>query len=72
MINDILLYNPGIEIINFEYAAVSQAIRDGKALICEHFGVKNVPISAVDSSAGHPTTAGMQQIVDQIITALNV
>lgn len=72
MINDILLYNPGIEIINFEYAAVSQAIRDGKALICEHFGVKNVPISAVDSSAGHPTTTGMQQIVDQIITALNV
>ena len=72
MINDILLYNPGIEIINFEYAAVSQAIRDGKALICENFGVKNVPISAVDSLAGHPTTQGMQQIVDQIIAALNV
>lgn len=72
MINDILLYNPGIEIINFEYAAVSQAIRDGKALICEHFGVKNVPISVVDSWSGHPTTKGMQQIVDQIITALNV
>ena len=72
MINDILLYNPGIEIINFEYAAVSQAIRDGKALICEHFGVKNVPISVVDSLSGHPTTTGMQQIVDQIITAFNV
>ena len=72
MINDILLYNPGIEIINFEYAAVSQAIRDGIALICEHFGVKNVPISEVDSLSGHPTTTGMQQIADQIITALNV
>ncbi|WLT35552.1 SGNH/GDSL hydrolase family protein [Lactiplantibacillus plantarum] len=72
MINDILLYNPGIEIINFEYADVSQEIRDGKALICEHFGVKNVPISVVDSLAGHPTTTGMQQIVDQIIAALNV
>ncbi|MDM7655962.1 SGNH/GDSL hydrolase family protein [Lactococcus lactis] len=72
MINDILLYNPGIEIINFEYADVSQAIRDGKALICEHFGVKNVPISVVDSLSGHPTTTGMQQIADQIITALNV
>lgn len=72
MINDILLYNPGIEIINFEYAAVSQAIRNGKALICEHFGVKNVPISSVDSLSDHPTTTGMQQIVDQIITALNV
>ncbi len=72
MINDILLYNPGIEIINFEYAVVSKAIRDGKALICEHFGVKNVPISVVDSLSDHPTTKGMQQIVDQIITALNV
>ncbi len=71
-INDILLYNPGIEIINFEYAAVSQAIRDGKALICKHFGVKNVPISVVDSLSGHPTTTGMQQVADQIITALNV
>lgn len=71
MINDILLYNPGIEIVNFEYAAVSQAIRDGKALICEHFGVKNVPISLVDSLSDHPTTKGMQQIVDQIINAFN-
>lgn len=71
MINDILFYNPGIEIINFEYADVSQAIRDGKALICEHFGVKNVPISEVDSLDGHPTTTGMQQIADQIITTMN-
>lgn len=72
MINDILLYNPGIEIINFEYEGVSQQIKDGIALICEHFGVKNVPISEVDTLEGHPTTTGMQQIADQIITALNV
>lgn len=72
MINDILLYNPGIEIINFEYEGVSQQIKDGIALICEYFGVKNVPISEVDTLEGHPTTTGMQQIADQIITALNV
>lgn len=38
--------------------------------ICQHYGVRVIHLCGIDKIAGHPSIKGMQQIADQVVSAL--
>lgn len=70
LVNDLLIYNPNVQLVNIVSDLVSNQISDGMAEITQHFGITNIQLENLTIVNHHPTDVGMKQISEQIISAL--
>lgn len=70
MIDYLQKWNPGAKIINIVSPDVHSVIRAGMATACEHYGIKNIPITTITKESGHPNQTGMAEIEQAILSAL--
>jgi len=63
--------NPDSVLVCVINTNLTPEIAEGTALAAEHYGAVAVKLSNISKQHGHPSKLGMQQIAEQIETALN-
>lgn len=61
---------PEARIVFIANCDIKQEIIDCIKLAGEHFGIEVVELCGIDKQCGHPTPLGMEQICDQVLSAL--
>ena len=59
-------YYPGVELVVLINNGLSDEVTQSTVDICNHYRVDYIQLVDIDRIEGHPSVAGMQQIVDQI------
>lgn len=60
----------GVDIYFLLNDGLRDEINESVKTICQHYGVKCIELKEIDKKSGHPSVKGMQQIAEQIVTAL--
>ena len=60
----------GTQIIFLLNNELSDAINESVLTICQHYDIQCIQLRDIDKKAGHPSVKGMQQIAEQIASAL--
>ena len=59
-------YNPHSVIYNVINDEITGPIREVMEEVCRHFSIPNINLEGIDKQNGHPNTAGMARIAEQI------
>lgn len=70
-LDKLLRWNPGSQIVFVLNSGLDAAMSDGMAAACEHYNVPLVALHDIDKSSGHPTSAGMADICEQIANVIS-
>ena len=68
MLDYIIKYNPGAEIINLTNYLIKDEMKTGMLNACEHYGVTNINLPNIGN--GHPNISGMETIYNVILEEL--
>ncbi len=62
---------PKAQIYSILNSELSEGINESSRTICQHYNIPLIELTDIEKKGGHPTTAGMQAICDQLIKAIN-
>ncbi len=67
MLSYLKRYNPDAKFINIINDEIDSEIRDIQIEACDHFGIECLVLKNIAKQNGHPNTAGMRAIAEQLM-----
>jgi len=70
MLQQMQWHYPNVEIVVLINDGLKESITTSMKTICDHYNIRYIELQNIDKMSGHPSVKGMQQICEQIESAL--